>query len=187
MGHSSFIIRDCGLVILFFSASSSDCETVRPQPRFPLVAAMAAVIKWLDPSRPKLPPGALLAIADDLLADIYTIWLLLEDVCRLDSAVCAKWLRHHFLRLVSTKVLRFLREEIDVLEDDDNYLFTTTHKALRLPALNWILKRGIHLATLRLPRSNEINVAEQESIRAAVVSLVDQGRIDKLEIGRAHV
>ena len=36
--------------------------------------------EWLDPSRPKLP---LLAIADDLLADIF---IHMDDVCRLDSA-----------------------------------------------------------------------------------------------------
>ena len=84
-----------------------------------------ATVSWLDPSRPKLPPGALLAIADDLLAD-YTIWLLLEDVCRLDSAVCSKIWRPPLLRLVSTKVLRFLREEIDVLDREN--LCTTTHR-----------------------------------------------------------
>ena len=105
-----------------------DCETIRPQPSSPYVAAMATVINWLDPSRPKLPPGALVAIPDDLLADIYTIWLLLKDVCRLDSAVCSKIWRPPLLRLVSTKVLRFLREEIDVLDPEN--LCTTTHRAL---------------------------------------------------------
>ena len=100
-----------------------------------------------------------LSIADDLLADIYTLWLLLEDVCRLDSAVCSKRWRPPFLRLVSTKVLRFLREEIDVLDGDN--LCTTTHRELRLPALNWILKRGIHLASLRLPYDDEIDEEEK--------------------------
>ena len=134
---------------------------------------------WLDPSRPKLPPGALFAIPDDLLADIYTIWLRLKDVCRLDTAVCSKIWRPPFLRLVSTKVLRFNREEIDVL--DGFNLSTTTHMALRLPTLNWILKRGIHLASLRLPDLHKGNEAEKKSIRAAVSSLVSEGRLDKLE------
>ena len=126
----------------------------------------------------KLPPGALLAIADDLLADVYTNWLRLDDLCRLDSAVCAKWLRHHFLRLISTKYLRFLREEIDVTA-----VSKRTHEALRSNSLNWIIKRGIHLASLRLPWSSDcyISGCEQTSIRAAVASLVEFGLVDKLE------
>ena len=126
---------------------------------------------WLDPSRPKLPPGALFAIPDDLLADIYTIWLRLDDVGRLDSALCSNKWRPPFLRLVSTKVLRFLREEIDVL--DSTYLCSRKHKALLLPALAWILKRGIHLASL--------NLATMHSAIGVIKSLADEGRLDKLE------
>ena len=145
-----------------------------------------ATVDWLDPSRPKLPPGALFAIADDLLADIYTIWLLLKDMCRLDSALCSKRWRPPFLRLISTKVLLFLREEIDVLNCDS--LCSTTHRVLRLPELNWILKRGIHLASLRLSslldeieEIEEDLEAEKKSICVAVSSLVSEGRLDKLE------
>ena len=96
---------------------------------------------WLDPSRPKLPPGVLFAIPDDLLADIYTSWLLLEDVARLDSALCNKTWRPQFVRLISTKFIRFCREDIIQL---------STARALNSQALEWILKRDIHLASLRL-------------------------------------
>ena len=132
---------------------------------------------WLDPSRPKLPPGALMAIADDLLADIYTIWLPLKDLCRLDSAVCAKWLRPDFLRLVSTKVLLFLREEIDMLDEKEKDEDEDAVRCLNLPELNWILKRGIHLASLRLFRMD----GTEDAICEAVVSLIHKGIFDKLE------
>jgi len=139
---------------------------------------------WLDPSRPKLPPGALFAIPDDLLADIYTIWLRLKDVCRLDSAVCSKIWRPPFLRLVSTKVLRFNREEIDVL--DDFFLSTITHQYLELPEMNWILKRGIHLATLRV-YVDSYRISKSGSNRipkafdVAITDLLNEGRLDNLE------
>lgn len=136
---------------------------------------MATVISWLDPTRPKLPPGALLAIADDLLADLYTIWLRLRDMCRLDSAVCAKWLRPDFRRLVSTKVLRFLREEIELMSWAK--FRTIAHEELSLEKLRWISKRGIHLASLCIPGYED----EQESIRTTISCLVDEGLIDKLE------
>jgi hypothetical protein len=144
-------------------------------------ALRSEIMKWaLHESRPKLPPGALLAIIDDFLMDIYTIWLRLKDICRLDSAVCAKWLRPNFLRLVSAKVMLFLREKIDVL--DHKSLTTTTHEALRLPALNWILKRGIHLATLRLPRIGDISISEQECICAVLPSILNIGLLEKVEV-----
>ena len=135
---------------------------------------------WLDPSRPKLPPGSLLAIADDLLADIYTIWLHLEDVCRLDSAICVKWLRHHFLRLVSTKVLRFLREEIVILDGEN--ICTTNHRALGLPELNWISKRGIHLASIRLTYKGRLRSDYGEQICDAVSTLVYNEHLNDLEM-----
>jgi hypothetical protein len=56
-----------------------------------------------------------------------------------------------------------------------------THRALGPAALNWILKRGIHLASLQLPPSHDINEAEFQSIRNAVASLALNGRLDKLE------
>ncbi len=137
---------------------------------------------WLDPSRPKLPPGALFAIPDDLLADIYTIWLRLKDVCRLDSAVCSKIWRPPFLRLVSTKVLRFNREEIDVLVGIN--LCTSTHQHLELPEMNWILKRGIHLATLRVYLnyfSKSVDSKWIQSFDVAIKDLLKEGHLDKLE------
>ena len=91
------------------------------EPPVPLLLAMTNAC-----SRPKIPPGGVLfALADDLLADIFTEFLPMEDVCRLDSAVCAKMWRSGFQRLVSTKVLLFLREEINVLDEDN--LCTTKH------------------------------------------------------------
>ena len=156
---------------------NSDQITGFTEPPVPLLLAMTNAC-----SRPKLPPGGVLfALADDLLADIFTEWIPMEDVCRLDSAVCAKMWRSGFLRLVSTKVLLFLREEINVL--DEANLCTTKHRALGAPALRWILKRGIHLASLRLPPSDDIDDEdEKESIRSAVTSLVAQGRLNKLEM-----
>lgn len=94
-----------------------------------------------------------------------TIWLRLDDIGRLDSALCSNKWRPPFLRLVSTKVLRFLREEIDVL--DSTNLCSRKHKALLLPALAWILKRGIHLASL--------NLATTHSAIGVIKSLADEG------------
>ena len=127
----------------------------------------------------KLPPGALLAIADDLLADIYTIWLLLPDICRLDSAVCAQWLRPNFLRLVRTKVVRFLREIYNPLAG--RFFSLQIHGELRSRSMVWILKRGINLASLRLPDFDRITQEEKEEIRTAVTSLLNQGLLDKVE------
>jgi hypothetical protein len=109
----------------------------------------------------------------------------LEDVCHLDSALCQKRRRPEFLELISTKVLLFNREEIDVLEHFNNA--SGIPRPLGLAALNWILKRGIHLASLRLRSpylhslSYNIVAAEQQSIREAVESLALNGRLDKLE------
>jgi hypothetical protein len=97
----------------------------------------------------------------------------------MDSALCQKWRRAEFLALVSTKVLLFNREQINVLEpftgDSDSF----THRRLGLAALNWILKRGVHLASLRL--TTYPNVSEHNSIRDAVTSLALNGHLDKLE------
>ena len=63
-------------------------------------------------------------------------------------------------------------------QEDDAH----THRALGAAALNWILKRGIHLASLHLPRGyNNMTAVERESIREAVASLALDGRLDKLE------
>ena len=121
----------------------------------------------LLPCRPELKPGALLALVEYLLWDIYSIWLLLEDVCRLDSAICAKWLRPDFLRIISSDLLLFLREEICILG---------------LGELNWIRKKGIHLASLRLPPTHEIDGKEQECICASIASLINSNSIIKLEM-----
>jgi hypothetical protein len=77
-------------------------------------------------------------------------------------------------------VLLFNREKIDVLTDPyqpDPY----KHKALGAAALKWVLKRGIHLASLQLPSYYGINPAEQQSIRDTIASLALNGRLDKLE------
>jgi hypothetical protein len=144
-------------------------------------------LPWRPNTRPKLPSGALLDIDQGPLYDILTEWLRMEDVCHLDSALCQKWRRRReeFLALLATKVLLFNREEIKVLVDpnqDDPF----THRALGAAALSWILKRGIHLASLRLPYSRVTFSAEQESIRVesireAVASLALHGHLDKLE------
>jgi hypothetical protein len=90
----------------------------------------------------------MLDIADDLWYDIFTIYVHIEDVCNLDSALCNKRRCPAFLALISVKVLLFNRENINVLEPNYNILYT--HRRLRTAALSWILKRGIHLASLYL-------------------------------------
>ena len=49
-----------------------------------------------------------------------------------------------------------------------------------MAALNWVLKRGINLASLHLP-CNVYSTAEKQSIRGAVTSLALNGRLNKLE------
>jgi hypothetical protein len=98
-------------------------------------------------------------------------------VCHLDSALCQKRRRPEFLALISTKVLLFNREKIDVVAPFSH--ISTMHRALGPAELNWILKRNIHLASLRL--SYHIGAAEQQIIRKTVASLALNGRLDKLE------
>ncbi len=120
----------------------------------------------------------MLDIADDIWYDIFTEWVKIKDVCRLDSALCHKGRRPAFLQLISLKVLLFNREEINVLEMNQE---SFTHSELGEASLKWILKRGIHLASLRLP-DHRLNATDQQSIRDAVASLVLDGRFDKLEM-----
>jgi hypothetical protein len=150
------------------ASSSSSTSSLLPSEPLP----------WRPNTRPKLPPGALLDIPDDLLWDIFTIYLPIEAVCRLDSALCQKSRRPEFLALVSTKVLLFNREKVDILTLSN--LTSTTHRPLGAAALSWVLKRGIHLASLHLP-VDSINKNEQEGIREAVASLALNGHLDKLE------
>ena len=138
-----------------------------------------AAVWYLLPCREKLPPGALMGLPDELLADIFTIWLLLPDVCRLDSAVCAKRWRSDFLTLILTNRIRFLREEIDVL--DSKSLSTKTHGALSFPAAKWVLLRKIHLVSLCLPCDENITDTDQAEIGELIISLLNNGLLDKLE------
>ena len=151
-------------------ASSTSFKSLLPSEPLP----------WRESTSPKLPPGALMDIADDLLCDLFTEWLPIKSVCHLDSALCQKRRRPYFLALLAKKVLLFNREQIRVMTDPyprDSY----THRPLGLAALNWVLKRGIHLASLHLPFSDTIGSAEWQSIRDAVASLVLNGHLDKLE------
>jgi F-box/leucine-rich repeat protein 2/20 len=102
------------------------------------------------------------------------MYLQLEDVCGLDSALCNKRRRTEFLELVSRKVLLFKREEICFLP---RALTTTKHRGLRSLDFQWILKRGIHLASFH-PYSN---VAVQQSICDSSASPAHNGLLDKLE------
>ena len=121
----------------------------------------------------------LLNIGPKNLGEILTRWLSLQDLSRLDSAVCSQKHRTEFLSLLASKEFLFLIEEIAVSHKFK--LSTTAHRYLEIKALDWIRKRGLHLGSLRLPSPNRINEAENEKIRAAVASLVDEGRLDKLE------
>jgi hypothetical protein len=147
------------------SSSTSSLLTSEPLP-------------WRPNTRPKLPPGALLDIADDLLYDIFTEYVQIEDMCRLDSALCQKSRRPEFLRLVSTKVLLFNREQINVMCPD--ILNTLTHNALGAAALNWILKRGIHLASVCLGDHGLESAEQAEAVYTALANLAYQGRLDKV-------
>jgi hypothetical protein len=151
-------------------SSSSSSSSLSPKSLLP-----SEPEPWRTSTSPRLPPGHLLDIPDDLLFEIFTIYLRLEDVCGLDSALCNKRRRAEFLELVSRRVLLFNREEIDVLEPR---MTTKVHNRLGAGALRWILKRGIHLASLRL---YFISAAEQESICESVASLALTGCFDKLE------
>ena len=136
-------------------------------------------LPWRPNTRPKLPPGALLDIAQGPLWDIMTEWLPFESVCHLDSALCNKSRRPEFLELLATDVLLYNREIIDVLKD--GHLTTTKHRPLGAAALSWVLKRGIHLASLYLHNVYSLSSTERESIRESVASLALDGRLNKLE------
>lgn len=125
----------------------------------------AEPLPWRPNTRPKLPPGALLDIADDLLWDLLTEWLPLEAVCRLDSALCQKRRRLYFLSMLETKVLLFNRENIR-FKDDHRF----THRALEPREMKWILKRGMNLASLQFGENCGINNEEAQSIRIALAS-----------------
>jgi len=153
------------------SSTSSSSSSISLLPSEPL--------PWRPNTRPQLPPCALLDIDQGPLWDIITEWLPFESVCHLDSALCNKSRRPEFLQLLATRVLLFNREEIRILTDP--YDDTFTHKALGAAALSWVLKRGIHLVSLRLHRSNGMNAANQQRLREAVASLALNGQIDKLE------
>jgi hypothetical protein len=135
---------------------------------------------WRANDRPPLPPGHLLDIDEGPMYDILTMYLRIEDVCHLDSALCNKGRRAEFLEMISRKVLLFNRDSI--AREEGGRLVTKAHKALDSAALSWILKRGIHLASLRLKRSGNKPLGEHERVRAAVASLVNNGCLDKLEV-----
>jgi bacterioferritin-associated ferredoxin len=103
----------------------------------------------------------------------------------MDAAMCNKRRRPAFLQLISTKVLLFNREEIIILEDPYNS-YSYTHKALGTAALSWVLKRGIHLASLRLPPRRVLIAVEHQFVRDVVASLALDGHLDKLETISFH-
>ena len=130
-------------------------------------------------SRPILPPGVLMALPTDVWKDVMTEWLLLRDVCRLDSAVCAKMWRTEWLRMLLVERMEFLREAKFV---GSNKLCTTRkYAAVGVPAMNWILKKGLCLASLRIYGFLDYIDMENE-ICNAIKSLVDQGRLKQLEM-----
>jgi hypothetical protein len=159
------------------SSSSSTCTSTSTPPFTSFLPSEPEA--WRPNTRPWLPPDALLDIDQGPFYDIITEWLPIEAVCALDSALCQKWRRAEFLELLKTKVLLFNREEISIFTEPLGD--SLTHRALGLAALNWVLKRGINLASLQLPPTGLISPPEQQSIRDAVASLTPDGRLDKLE------
>jgi len=131
-------------------------------------------LPWRTNTRPKLPPGVLLDIDQGPLWDILTEFLRLEDVCRLDSALCNKSRRHDFLQLVSTEVLRF---GAPYDRTSPSFVRMTT-----IGEMHWIMRRGMHLVSLGVPPSSaDLSSVDEEGIHNAVTSLANQGSINKLE------
>ena len=77
------------------------------------------------------------------------------------------------MRLISTKFIRFCREDIIQL---------STARALNSQALEWILKRDIHLASLRLHPRPPAGSYEIELVHNSIKQFLDsEGGIDNLE------
>ena len=89
------------------SASSTSSSTSFSTSSPSSILLSSEPLPWRPNTRPKLAPGALLGIPDDLLWDLFTEWLPIEAVCGLDSALCQKRRRGEFLALVSKKILLF--------------------------------------------------------------------------------
>jgi hypothetical protein len=160
------------------TTSSSSSLTTTP-PTSPLSSEPEP---WRASTSRPLPLGALLDICDDIWFDIFTEWLPITAVCDLDTALCQKSRRPEFLRIISSKVLLFYREEINILAP--HTLCCPTHRPIGAAELDWILKRGIHLASLHLKSMRDHTdaaKAEKERIRIAVASLALNGSLDKLE------
>jgi hypothetical protein len=100
----------------------------------------------------------------------------MKDVCNLDTALCLRSRRPAFLDLISLKVLLFNREEIDTAAVD-----FWKHDALEVAAIEWIIKRRIHLASLRLQHPT-YNVDERSHAQSTLTCLASNGHIDKLEL-----
>ena len=131
---------------------------------------------WRPNSRPKLVPGIgalLLNLAQGVLWDILTEWLTLNCLCLLDSAMCAKAIRVEFLELIQTNVLRFNRDPSTVI----------INPALGHQELQWIHRRGVHLASIKLPTSSKsLHMQQQQQrIRELLAAIIEAGLVDKLE------
>ena len=131
---------------------------------------------WRPNSRPKLEGciGALLLNLDQgVLWDILTVWLTLHCLCLLDSAMCVKAIRVEFLELIQTRVLLFNRDP-----SDDEVI----QRALGREELQWVMRRGIRLASFTLPTSKSLRGEQHERyIRELLVDIIDAGLVDKLE------
>ena len=153
-------------------------------------------LPWRPNTRPRPVPGALLDIDQGPLWDILTVWLPFKSLCHLDSAICNRKRRLEFLAMVGNRVLLFNRVETattharDEEEEYDEYGEEVLHSnnSLSLAALCWVVKRGLHLASLRLPSSLSSlfgrggqRTREQRGDRETVAVLARDGRLDKLE------
>lgn len=112
--------------------------------------------------RPPLSPGALLFdLAGGISGTPNQWWVILsqyldlQSLCRLDSALCIKSERDNYLRLLSSKLLIFNRNDGYKTELYCGNGFCSA-TAMDIGALNWVSKRGIHLASLGLARTNNV-------------------------------
>ena len=129
-------------------------------------------------------PYDLYRISDDSWSDVLS-YLSLKDLCKFDGAFTNRSQRKWFLRRL--RVGWFLQGRPQ--RQDAVFDLSTGHGPLRgSGAMEWVLKRGIHLASLILPRMIHINVSEFYKIYAALQGLLTKGLLNGLvdvDMGRS--
>ena len=127
---------------------------------------------------------SLFSICDDIWISVCTGYLLLRDLCRLDSAIGNRRLREWFLTdILGSRKSMFLREK--PLCSDTEFSLTKSSIHGPLPgsgAIGWILIRKMHLATLFMPPATYPLTRESVKVKNIFHELVLSGQLDRLEI-----